>query len=503
MVDFRILTESVTDATVMPKRRPTVVASRPGDPAPSGSGEGVTVTVRGERTSRAGSVTRPVSVPEVPSFPENGPGCYPATYETQQASLDGCTPQAVFVDAPCNDESNRCYLIRADVFESQKAYLRRLLSQADAVQSSKNLVTIATWCRNACISVSTALNALNARFMTARHAELTTDYACATLGIEGAVKDRLVTAAGVDSFPTVTALRRTIYQGARRVTGDSNIITSPIMMPTLNDIVAGVTYKVDSQPVGPERKMPRSKWCALTKEDPFRRAIVTWQYGIYGDEGTGTPSLGPDLIRVRKYEMCFRAWNEPKPNLGSNSAVYGPLRQIEYCKTWIRAILDLDPYRYSQQAMQRWTAAMQPWVVAGAISADALTISEEAAQTVADSRQAAASRDFKTAGAAGGTAATVASAIPGGQVVAAVVGIVSALVSLLPGAVGGYACPQLPVLRILREQDCPTSRLIDPSTVTPPTQTRTAARVSGGAIALWGLGGAVVGYLLLEGLRRK
>ncbi len=506
MVDFRILTESVTDATVMPKRRPTVVASRPGDPAPSGSGEGVTVTVRGERTSTAIPATRPVAVPEVPTFPENGPGCYPATYQTETNMCGGLGYTKVIVDAPCNDDSNRCYLVRGDVFESQKAYLQTLLDTADVVQSSKNLGTIAAWCRNVCISVSTALNALNARFMTGRYAVSQTRSVCGTLEFDEATTDRFAAAADLDSFPTVTEVRRAIAAAASRATGGDVTGPVPVMMPKLNGVEAGVEYRFSpGQPIGPERKMPRSRWCRLAASgDGFEIVRQTWLYSIYGDGPFTGREAGSDLYRTSSYERCGLPWNHPlRGTKTGGEVVYGPRRQIEYCKTWIRAILDLDPYRYSQQAMQRWTATMQPWVAAGLLSSDALEMSEEASQAVYDRRKDAAESDFRKAGAVGGAAASVASAIPGGQIIGAVAGLLSAVVSIIPGAVGGFACPELPVLRILREQDCPTSRLIEPSTVTPPVQTRTEARVSGGAIALWGLGGAVVGYLLLGGLGRK
>ena len=502
MVDTRILTATEATISVPLKRRPTVVASRPGDPPPTGSGEGVSVRVVDERTPIR--VQPQISVPPVPSFPENASGCYPATYETQLASLNKCKPQAIFVDAPCSDESNRCHLIRGDVFDSQREYLRGMLASADDIQRSKNLALIAQWSRNVCISVSTALNALNARFMTARHTVTSVEYACATLGIEGGAKESLMSAADIDSFPTVTALRRTLQSGARSATGDAGLFATPLMMPTLNDVVAGVTYSSPSQPVGPSGKMGRTQWGQTLRRTPIEIAQETWKWGIYGGSAIESRSLGPDLIQVRRYKRYGCAWNEPCPALGQEKAVYGPLRQIEYCKTWIRAILSMDPYRYSQQAMQRWTASMQPWVAAGLLSADALTISEDAAQAVYDYRKDAAGSDFRAAGAVGGSVGAVASAIPGGQAIGAVVGLLSALISLLPGAVGGYACPQLPVLRILRETDCPTSRLVLPSDVTPSeTQTATSARVSGSSIALWGIGGAVVGYLLLEGLGRK
>ena len=515
MVDFRILTESVTDATVMPMRRPTVVASRPGDPAPSGSGEGVTVTTRDgksvtvtvqEAPSGPVSATRPVAVPDVPAFPENGPGCYPATYQTETTMCGGRGYTKVIVDAPCNDDSNRCYLVRADVFEAQKDYLQRLLVMADEGKLGNDLGVIADWSRKVCISVSTALNALNARYMTARYAVSQTESVCATLEFDEATTDRFAAAADIDSFPTVTEVRRAINAAASRATSGDVTNAVPLMMPKLNGVEAGVAYRFSpGQPIGPERKMPRSRWCRLAASgDDFEIVKQTWLYSIYGDGPFTGREAGSDLYRTSSYERCGLPWNHPlRGTKTGGGAVYGPRRQIEYCKTWIRAILNLDPYRYSQQAMQRWTATMQPWVAAGLMSADALELSEQSSQAVYDRRKAVADRPFQTAGAVGGSAASVASAIPGAQTIAAVGGLLSAVVGLIPGAVGGFACPELPVLRILREQDCPTSRLINPSTVTPPTQTRTEARVSGGAIALWGLGGAVVGYLLLEGLRRK
>ena len=509
MVDTRILTATEATISVPLKRRPTVVASRPGDTPPTGSGEGVSVRVVDERTPIR--VQPQISVPPVPSFPENASGCYPATYQTETKMCGGLGYTKVIVDAPCNDDSNRCHLVRGDVFESQKAYLQTLLDRADEVQSSRNLGVILPWCRNVCISVSTALNALNARFMTGRYAVSQTRYACGTLEFDQATTDRFAAAADIDSFPTVTALRRTIDAAASRATGGDVTSAVPMMMPKLNGVEAGVTYRFSpGQPIGPERKMPRSQWCRLvSSRDGFEIAKQTWIYSIYGDTRTGPRKAGADLYRTLPYERCGLSWNHPlRGSKTGGGTVYAPLKQIEYCKTWIRAILDLDPYRYSQQAMQRWTATMQPWVAAGLLSADALELSEEASQAVYDRRKDAAGSDFRTAGAVGGSVAAVASAIPGGQIIGAVAGLLSAVVSIIPGAVGGFACPELPVLRILRETDCPTSRLVLPSDVTPSetqteTQTETSARVSGSSIALWGIGGAVVGYLLLEGLGRK
>lgn len=405
----------------------------------------------------------------------------PTSFQTKNP--DECRPEVDVYDLPCNEQNIECVLFRPEDFEAARRELQALLAAkpAQAVTGQAKM----RWLSNVVLQLNALWDSTNVKidflFPTLTRQRILNSTDQVSNGRKAAIADTLTPSVIEDAD-------RAFWQGvANRVAGDGRPLKIPFGLTAatqqfhyspramwsyvrgqhgrpygdvdLSD-VTDTTLWLESRTSGlyafaptpaAQPRFTTNAEVGFSNTGAARQTAKPVTDAMYASEGRGRTlytwsdrdllallfETNPGLeLAPGQYKNADLEW---RPMLVPGGQVL-----LDYAETIARAALSVSYLDYCMDGIDRWLTHLMPWAEAGLLDLSPSAIGQ-AQRGLGEAKAHAQVQLFSTA---------VAPMAAIGGAFAIVIAIAIILVNVLPLAVGGWQCPDIPVRRTVTDPAC-------------------------------------------------